>query len=140
MENNKEVKIAIIVGVIMLTICLIVFIFYNASKDEVTDLNLKVYKLYELDSEDSKEKYEYRPCNITTEDLVSINNDYQKIFNLNEKNKVVGKQIKGNYKIVAGENYIAFDAGEENLVYRSDLPAIFKYDTSLYETVSKLCE
>lgn len=139
MENNKEVKIAIIVAVIMLTICLIIFIFHNAQKEEVINLDLKVYKLYELGGED-KEDYEYRPCNISTEDLVSINNDFKKIFNLNEDNKEKGKQIKGNYKIVSGENFIAFDAGEENLVYRSDLPAIFKYDTTLYENVAKLCE
>lgn len=136
MENNKEVKIAIIVGAIMLTVCLIVFIFYQAAKEETINVDLKVYKLYELDGE---EEYEYRQCDITTEDLISINNDYKKILNLNENDKLIGKQIKGNYKIVSGNEYIAFDADENNLVYRSDLPAIFKYDTSLYETVSNLC-
>lgn len=138
MENNKEVKIAIIVGAIMLTICLLVFIFNRAEKQEVTNLDIKVYKLYEL-GDDSEEKYEYRECKVSTEDLVNINKEFKKIYNIAAEKKTTGKSIKGNYKIVSQNDFIAFDAGEENLVYRNDIPAIFEYDTSLYESVKNIC-
>jgi len=137
MESNKEIKVAIIVGVIMLTICLLVFIFANSNKEEVQNIDLKVYKLYTLD--DADKSYEYRECSISTEDLITINSEYKKIANLQEDKKVTNKQINGNYKIVNGNNFIAFDAGDENLVYRSDLPAIFDYDSSVYELVKNLC-
>lgn len=137
MENNNEVKIAIIVGAIMLTICLVVFIFNKAEKQEVTNLDIKVYKLYELNAEE--EEYEYRECSVATDDLITINKEFKKIYNLSAEKKATGKTIKGNYKIISQNDFIAFDAGEENLVYRSDLPAIFQYDTSLYELVKNIC-
>lgn len=139
MQNNKEVKIAIAVAIIMITFCLIVFLFNKADKQEVTNLDLKVYKLYELD-DDSEEEYEYRQCSISTEDLITINKEAKRIFNLDEDKKTIGKSIKGNYKIIIDDKYIAFDADDKDLVYRSDLPAIFEFDSTLYKTVKELCE
>ena len=60
METNREIKIAIIVGAIMLTLCLVIFIF-TKSDVEVEDMNLKVYKLYQ---KEDGEGNEYRQCKI----------------------------------------------------------------------------
>ena len=47
MEENKEVKIAIVVGALMLTICLIVFIVHSSNNRRDNDIDIKIYKHYD---------------------------------------------------------------------------------------------
>lgn len=136
MTDNKEVKIAIIVGVIMITICLLIFIFHKSSVSTNT-VDIKVYKLYDI--EGKKDEHEYRSCSVTTEQLLTINKEYKKIKSLKSENKTIGKSINGNYKIMSGEDFIAFDAKDNNYVYRGDIGAIFDYNSSLYEYVKEIC-
>ena len=100
---NKEVKIAIIVGVIMITICLVAFII-NKNSNKVENINLEIYKSYQLDT-----GTEYIRCNVTTDELIKINKEYKKAVKLKEENKLVGKQITGTYMVRDGNNFIAFD-------------------------------
>lgn len=136
MTENNEVKIAILVGVIMITICLLAFIFSNAKEPKKETIDLKVYKLHVLDEE--AKKYEYRECNTNTDDIVTINVEFRKINKLDESKSIKG-QINGNYKIISKDNYIAFDAEDKNYVYRSD-NKLFEYNSSLYDYVKKVCE
>ncbi len=138
METNKEVKIAIIVGMIMITICLVFFIMKKEST-KTENLNLRVYKLYEL-SGDSEKKYEYRECSIDTDTLISLTSGYRKAFKLTDKNRVVGEKIKGNYKIVNGDDYIAFDGGESIYVYRSNTKYLYEMNSTIYSIVEESCK
>lgn len=138
MAENKEIKIALVVGIIMITICILTFIIVSSNKKEVGSLDVKVYRLYE--KEGTENEHVYRECSIATEDLLTINREFKKIQKLDANEKVMGKQITGNYKIIANGTFIAFDADENNYVYRSDISAIFDYKSSLYKEVKELCE
>lgn len=137
MVENKEVKIAIIVGIVMLTICLLTFIFYKSSTSKPGTIDIKVYKLY--DKEGTEDEHEYRECTLTTDDIVAINTEYRKASRLSENDQAKG-QINGNYKIVSGSDYIAFDGDDSNLVYRGSSKRLYNFDSSIYEYVKKVCE
>lgn len=132
---NKEVKVAIVVGLIMITACIIFYIISN-SNNKVEEINIEIYKSYQLD-----EGREYIRCNVSTDELVSINREYKKITKLQEEDKLVGRQINGTYMIRNGEEYIAFDADGNNLVYvnANGIQAIFNHSSSIYELVSSTC-
>lgn len=138
MIENKEVKIAIVVSIIMVTICLLAFIFTKSSRPKNNTIDFKVYKLY--DKLGTIDEHEYRACKITTDDLITIRNEYRKAEKLDETSKVSGKQITGKYKIIYEDTYIAFDAEEEPLIYRSDVNALFKFDSDLYEYIKTICD
>lgn len=131
---NKEVKIAIIVGVIMITICLVAFII-NKNSNKVENINLEIYKSYQLDT-----GTEYIRCNVTTDELIKINKEYKKAVKLKEETKLVGKQITGTYMVRDGNNFIAFD-DDSKLIYVSanGIQAIFEWNSSIYEIVSGTC-
>lgn len=137
MVENKEVKIAIVVGIIMITICLLAFIFYKSGESKTNTIDIKIFKLY--DKEGTEDEHEYRECSLTTDERITINSEYRKASKLSDSKKTKG-QIKGNYKIMSGENYIAFDGDDSNLVYRSDSKGLYSFDSSIYEYVKKVCE
>ncbi len=137
MSDNKEIKIAILVGTIMITICILAFIFSNAKTPTKENIDLKVYKLYVIDEE--SKQYEYRECSSSTDDILTINTEFRKINKLDDSKKVKG-QIKGNYKIKSKDSYIAFDGEEKNYIYRSDNNNLYEYNSSLYDYVKKICE
>lgn len=134
MKNNNEIKIALVIGAIMLTICFVVIISNNSVKNNAQSATeIKVYKHY-----DDGETKEYRECQITTDELININNEFNNIKSLTEEDKYPGYTINGTYRITKGDDYIAFD-GDTNLVYRGDTEAIYVYDSNLYEYVVDLC-
>ncbi len=135
MENNKEVKIAIIVGLIMITIGLVIFMI-SKSETKVNNLDLRVYRNFTV-----KDGREYRECTITTDDIIEIRREYMKITKLDESNKLTGQSITGVYMVKDGENYIAFDADESNKVYvkANGKEAIYKVESPVYEKVYNLC-
>ena len=137
MEANKEVKIAIIVGILMITICLIIFIFYRAEAN-VETLNLKVYKLYDI--EGTEDEHEYRECNTTADDIIMLSKEYKRSQNLTENKQVIGKQINGNYKVIYDDEYIAFDANGTNYIYRSDTERLYNFNSKIYDYVTEICK
>ena len=54
MQTNKELKIAIIVGVIMVTICILAFLYIKsertANNNNLNQIDIKVYKVNENSS------------------------------------------------------------------------------------------
>lgn len=130
MESNKEVKIAIVIGLIMLTLCAVILISNNSSKKETANTDIKVYKNI---------NNKYYECQTTTEDIITINNEYKKIKNLSDDNKAPGQKITGTYRVANGDDFIAFDANNK-LVWRGDANALYLYDSSLYEYVVNLCK
>ena len=136
MENNKEVKIAIIVGIIMITICLLAIIIHN-SNNKTEEISLKVYKNYT--TEDGRE---YRECSLTTDELITVKREYNKITKIDEEKKLTGQTITGTYMVKDGDEYIAFDADEENKVYvlANGKKAIYSISSSVFETVKTACD
>lgn len=137
MENNKEIKIAIIVGLIMVTCCIIAFIFYKAST-RVENIDVKVYKSHVIDATENKR--EYRECVITTDILLAINKEYKRAMRLNDDQRVIGKQINGTYKLISGDTYIAFDFDEDTpYVYRGDTKKMYYFKSDIYKQVAEVC-
>ncbi|MBQ4030978.1 MAG: hypothetical protein II625_04415 [Bacilli bacterium] len=138
METNREVKIAIIVGLIMVTACIVAFIIAKNKNNPNVTLDVHIYK-HVVTGEDGSGKY--FECSIPTDSLLDINNDFKRIMNLKDSNKVreLSANIEGTYKIASGSNFIAFDADGKNYVYRSDSTAIYSYSTETYKKVAELC-
>lgn len=132
MQTNKELKIAAIVGIIMITICIVTIIFYKADKTN-NEINIQVYKV-------NQEEKTYEQCNIPTDTIIQINSEYRRASKLSENQRVIGKQITGLYKVVSGENYIAFDGEKDKYyIYRGDTKYLYEFDSTLYDLVKKAC-
>lgn len=132
MQTNKELKIAAIVGIIMITICIVTIIFYKADKTN-NEINIQVYKV-------NQEEKTYEQCNIPTDTIIQINSEYRRASKLTENQRVIGKQITGLYKVVSGENYIAFDGEKDKYyIYRGDTKYLYEFDSTLYDLVKKAC-
>ena len=138
METNREVKIAIIVGLIMITGCIIAFIVAKNKNNPNITMDLHVYKHIELEDGTNGKYYE---CSIPTDTLVKINNEFKRVMNLKDANKVkdLNANLEGTYKIASGSNFIAFDAAGNNYVYRSDTTAIYDYSSEMYKEVATQC-
>ncbi len=132
MKSKLELKIAIAVGVIMILICLFVLTKQNSKKNEVVDL--KVYKHIE-----TEEQKGYVECIISTEELSKINKEMKRVEKLNDSTLLRGK-IEGNYKIVVGDNYYAFDELEDKFIFRGSDKEIHAFDGETYEIVVNRCE
>ena len=135
-STNIEIKIAIVIAIIMATVILVAIIF-TKEETATNTIDLHIYKLYEV--EGSNDQHVYRECNITTDDVIKLYGEYRKIKNLPDSYKKNGESINGDYKIVSGNDYIAFDAKNEGRVYRSDSTAIYGYNSSIYESAVELC-
>ncbi len=136
MKANNEIKIAIVVGIIMITVILIAVI-YSKQEAATNSIDLKIVKLYEV--EGSPDQHIYRECHATTDDVIKLYKEYRKIQYLKNEDKVTGERITGNYKVINGDEYIAFD-GKTNRVYRSDSASLYLFNSSLYSDVVELCE
>jgi hypothetical protein len=138
METNREVKIAIIVGLIMITGCIVAFIISRNNNNPEITLDLHIYKHL---GDTDKNTGRYYECIIATDELPKINNDFKRIMNLKDGSKVQSFEanIDGDYKIVSGTNFIAFDANGSYYVYRSDTTAVYNYPTGMYEDVASAC-
>lgn len=140
MKKNNEIKWAVAIGAIMLTICLIAYMVTNREQKTVENLDIKIYKL-QKNGDDIKD-YTYQECRMSTENLVTINREFNKIFKLEDEDKVTGSKILGEYKIVKDSLFIAFDVSEEadKVVYRSDTTSLYDYNSNIYQLVSDLCK
>lgn len=135
MTNNKEIKIAIVVGAIMLTVCFVIVVSNMSTKNgNQTATEIKVFKHY-----DDGTTKEYRECNVTTDELVNINNEFNSIKLLGDEDKYPGTSINGTYRISKNNDFIAFD-DNNNLVYRGDTQALYYYESDLYEYVANICK
>ena len=139
MKNNREVKIAIGLGIIMITVCLVAIMIAKSGNTKAEEIDLKVYKLNTSAAE--MKDYYYEECKIATDDLVRINKEYKKTYKLEDKDKITGTKIMGEYKLMQGKNYIAFDKSDEKTfsLYRSDTSSLYEYESILNKLVVKAC-
>lgn len=136
MQTNRELKIAIIVGIIMITLCLILFIF-NKSDSNLETIDIHIYKA-------NQEEQVYEECTgtLSTDEIIVINSTVKSAHRLSESDRVIGGKITGLYKITAGENYAIMFDGEtdKNIIYREDTQYLYNFESSIFETVKKVCE
>ena len=130
MQTNRELKIAIIVGIIMITLCLILFIF-NKSDSNLETIDIHIYKA-------NQEEQVYEECTgtLSTDEIIVINSAVKSAHRLSESDRVIGG------KITAGENYAIMFDGEtdKNIIYREDTQYLYNFESSIFETVKKVCE
>lgn len=139
MKDNKEVKIAIVVGIIMLTICLIAFVT-TKSQNKVNTIDVKIFKLFESVDENGETKYQYRECDINNTDIqINIYKETAKALKLSEDKIVFGKQIKGEYKVEYNGKMVAFDKEANKTIYLGETKKLYNFDSDLYETVVNVC-
>lgn len=135
MKIKKEVSIAIVVGCIMLLICIIVIL---AQKNVDKPVNIKVYKLYETSVEG--EVGYYSECSVDTENLLKIKKEFNRMNVLKDSKIVSGKTIKGSYKVIMDDKYIAFDNNTDNVIYNGSKNRIYNFESEMYEIVMNTCE
>lgn len=135
MKIKKEISIAIVIGCIMLLICVIAIV---AQKNIDKPVNIKVYKLHETGVEG--EVGYYSECSIDTENILKIKKEFNRLNALNDSNILSGKTIKGSYKVIMDDKYIAFDNNTDNIVYNGSKNRIYNFSSEMYEIVMNTCE
>ena len=135
MENHKEVKIAIVLGAIMLTIFIVIMIIYNSNQKDALEADIRVFKHYNTTGDTKGEYYE---CKISSEDATHIYNEFKRAKLLTDKDKVPGQTITGTYKIVNGSEYLAFD-DDSSFIFKGDTQTLYAFSSDVYNYVIKLC-
>ena len=98
------------------------------------EIDIQVYKVNE------KEKI-YERCSVPTDFLIQINSEYKRAGRLPESKRVIGQKITGLYKIVSGNDYIAFDGEKDkNYIYRGDTKYLYEFDSTMYNLVIEACK
>ena len=139
---KTEVKIAIIVGAIALTGCILAFIInYRHLHPKEPEAPVEVLKHIWIDED--KGEGTYVKCSLSDSELAKINVEMKKVFNLTEESKVTDKAtlmagVTGEYKVKSGSNFIAFDSGK-NIVYRSSDSGIYNFRSDMYKDIELYC-
>ena len=138
MNTNREIKIAIAVGLIMITGCIVAFIIARNNNNPNVTLDIHIYKHIGDTNNNSGKYYE---CAIESDKLPRINNEFKRIHNLKDSNKVIklSANIEGIYKVSSGSNFIAFDANGSSYVYRGDTTAVYEYPSEIYDEIAAAC-
>lgn len=136
MKTKKEIHIAIGVALLMILICVVICLV-QINSNKANELNIKVYKLYEV--EDSETEHVYKECRISTEDQITLKKEFKRATSISESKAVVGRSINGSYKIVIDDNYIAFDNEEDKIVFDGEKNKLFNLSSSMYEIVINSC-
>ena len=134
MDNiKKQLIIAGIVSFIIIAIC-IGFIIQEKSKESKV-IDLKVYKYYG-DVENPDEGY-YKECFISTEEQLKINRQVKKVSKIKNKSSITS--INGNYKIVVGDSFYAFDNSKDNIMFDGNNQVIRDFKSDIYDIIIKRC-
>ena len=89
--KNNEIKWAIGIGIVMITICIIAIMIAKGSSKEI---NLKVYKLNMIG--ESYKDYTKEPCKMSTDNLVTINKEFNHLFDEQGVQSFGAQRIDGN--------------------------------------------
>ncbi len=127
-------SIAIIVVVILGVLIFLPKNGANAVSVDLSDVEVFVHK----EKTEETEGY-YYPCSLSTEDLIKVKNEFTKAYKVNEESIVTGKSINGDYKVVVGEKFIAFDKENEGIMYLGSLNNLYSVESGLYNIVIKAC-
>lgn len=132
MRTNKEVKIAIIFGALMIIIC-VVMVLINTTPNKTIDL--KVYKNVEIDGQRG-----YIECSVPESILGEINTEFNQATKLDSSALAERHQITGTYKIESEKNSIAFDKDDKNEIYNINEKQLYNFKSTIYSLVETVCE
>ena len=138
MKDNKEIKIAAIVGTLMLIFC-VIMISYASNNDgakkeqeEYLKNSFMVYKNTTIDG-----KRAYVPCEGTI-NKNELQEEYNKIITATEKSKTTN--ITGTYRVGTEKEFIAFDEKHNNTVFIKSKNDLFTIESDLYDKVIEMCK
>ena len=137
MNDSKNLILASIAIIAVVLVALVLF-FSKDGKNEINN-NLDKVKVYIHHEKTEKEKGYYSECNLSTEDLVKVRNDFNKIVKLTDQNLLNGKKINGDYKVIVEDKFIAFDKEHDNSVYIEEYNGIYEFKGNIYDIVIKNC-
>ena len=129
---NREIKIALGVGIIMLGICLVIVLIQNR-KEEEKNIVVNAYKLNENENG-------YVSCSISTEDAIKVNKEFKRALALRDNNALNGKSINGNYKVVINDQFIAFDNDTDNMIYIDKDNKLYNFSSDMYKIIIDTCK
>ena len=132
MKTNSELKIAAVVGAIMIIICLVVILMNNTSNEEIS---LKVLINKEIDGQRG-----YLECSVPESILGEINTEFKKAIKLDSSQIAQRHQIQGKYKVMSDKASIAFDNDEDNEVYVIEDKQLYNFKSTIYDLVISVCE
>ena len=137
MKDNKEIKIAAVVGAFMLIFC-VVMIQYASNNSEVPEEEIlkNSFMVYKNTTVDGKRAY--TPCTVPASDLNEIQAEYQKIINATENS--TASNITGTYRVGTENDFIAFDEDNNNNVFIKSKNKLYNIESTLYEKVINLCK
>ena len=135
LNTHNELIIAGVVVLIMVAVIIFVVGVNNSKKDKNTN-DLKVYVF----KPNPGSKYEgvYNECNLTDSEYNIIYNAYMDARKLDGASRIPDHEFTGNYKIINGDEFIAFD-GDEDYFYSSRLNILLSFKSDLYKTVIEAC-
>ena len=134
MKDNKELKIAAIVGTIMAVFC-IIMIMYASSNNEVKVEEMPRNEFAIFKNETVNGERSYIPCTTTGEELSELYTEYNKILTATTSaNKA---SITGTYRVGFNDKFIAFD--DESAVYIKEQNKLFTFESTLYKKVIEIC-
>ena len=137
MEDNKNLILGSIAIIVVVLVALILFLPKDGRNEAKTEIdNVKVYIHHE--KTEDKEGY-YSECKLSTEDLVKVRNDYDKMHLISMDNLVTNKSINGDYKVVVDDSFIAFDKEHDNTFYLSGNDSLYTYKSDIYDLIIKDC-
>lgn len=132
MKTNNELKIAAVVGAIMIIICLVMVLLNTTPKETI---DIKVYKNTEIDGQRG-----YLECSVPESILGEINTEFKKAKKLDSSALAESHQIQGTYKIISGKESIAFDDDDKNEIYNIDENKLYNFKSTIYTLVETVCE
>lgn len=141
MKENKVIFIIAILIVIATIVFAAVYVSKSKNKEQNkvnSEANIKVYRLYE--KEDNKEEHVYRQCNVPANNLSELVQEFNRSYALTDSDKLTGKSITGNYKIIYNDRFIAFDNSKDNMVYLGETNTLYTFKSSMYQKVISYCE
>ncbi len=138
MNDNKNLILGSIAIIVVVIVAVVLFLpkgDANNVKTSIVDVNIYIHH----DKTEDTEGY-YSKCKVSTEDLVKIRNAYEERKNFTEDNRVTSMSINGDYKVIVGNNYMAFDKESNNIVYDSEYNSLFEFKSNIYDLVIKACQ
>lgn len=137
MKDNKELKIAAIVGAIMVIFCIVMIIYAsnNSGVKEQEKLLKNSFMVYKNTTIDGKRAYV--PCEGDA-NLIEIQEEFSKIKTATEES--TDTNITGTYRVGTEKDFIAFDEDHKNNVFIKSKNKLFNIESDLYDKVIEMCK
>ena len=138
--DNKNLIIGSIAIIVVTLFALVIFLPKDKNVSTASNIKLDEVEVFKHVEKTSDADGYYSPCSLSTEDLVKVRNEFDKIYDVRDSDVVYEQRINGDYKVVVGDEYVAFDKNNNGIMYLGTINALFKVDSTMYDIVIKSCE